>query len=129
MSGFAPPTLYTFPAATGRLQRGGIGVGAVGAFRLPTDPIFYASLTLANIIAGSRYRITRTSTGAELSTGLVAGSGHVDETITGIPAYSNPMQVTITVRNASGSPKYKVFDTAASLVAAGASAYILQNED
>lgn len=97
--------------------------------RIATDAMFYATLTLNNIVAGSRYRITRTSTGDELATGLVAGSGLVDEVIAGIPCFSSPMQVNITVRNASGATKYKVFNTAALMVKAGASAYILQIED
>jgi hypothetical protein len=105
------------------------GRGHVAVQRLPTDPLFYADLTLNNIVAGSRYRVTRHSNGDELATGVAAGSGLVDITLSGIPCFSNPMQVDITVRNASGSPAYKVFDTSAFMVKAGSSAYILQQED
>lgn len=114
--------------ATGRIEplMGPGGVMASGPFRLPTDPIFYADLTLENIIIGSRYRVTRRSTGDELATGVAAST---DELISSIPCYSNPMQVDITVRNASGSPVYKVFDTGASLSKTGGSAYILQQLD
>ncbi len=100
--------------------------GSIGIQRLPTDPLFYATLTLDNIVVGSRYRITRASTGTQLATGVAAAT---TEVLTGLPAYVNPMQVNITVRNASGSPVYKVFDTAAFLVKAGAAAYILQQID
>ena len=101
----------------------------VGVFRLPTDPLFTTTLTLQNIIGGSRYRVTRTDTGAELATGLVAGSTPTDQVISGVNAYANPQQVSITVRHASGSPVYKVFNTSAFLVKEGVSAYILQQLD
>lgn len=99
---------------------------SVGAFRLATDPLFYAALTLDNIVVGSRYRVTRVSNGEELATGVAASTSEV---IAGLPVYSNPMQVAITVRNASGTPAYKVFNTQASMSREGASAYILQIED
>lgn len=101
-------------------------LGSVGRLPLPTDPLFYADLTLQNIVVGSRYRITRNDTGAELATG-VAGASPL--TISGIPCFANPMQVDITVRNASGSTKYKVLDTAAFMAKTGASAYISQIPD
>ena len=94
--------------------------------RLPTDPLFYADLTLENIVVGSRYRVTRRSTGAELAIGV---AGSTSEVLAGLPCFTNPMQVDITVRNASGSPAYRVFDTSAFMVKAGASAYILQQAD
>ena len=58
--------------ATGRIEPmfGAGGLIAAGPFRLPTDPLFYADLTLDNIIVGSRYRVTRHSTGDELATGV-----------------------------------------------------------
>lgn len=94
--------------------------------RLATDPLFYADLTLDNIVIGSRYRVTRRSTGDELATGVAAST---TEVLASLPCYSNPMAVDITVRNASGSPVYKVFDTGASLSKTGGSAYILQQPD
>ena len=100
--------------------------GAVGKQRLPTDPLFYATLVLDNIIAGSRYRVTRKSTGAELATGVASSTSEV---ISGVPCYSVLMQVDITVRNASGTPAYRIFDTVASMNKSGNSAYILQQAD
>lgn len=109
----------------------GKAAGACGAFslsysRLPTDPLFYADLTLENIVVGSRYRVTRNDTGAELATGVAAST---TEVISGIPCFANPMLVDITVRKASGSPNYIIFDTAAYIPKAGGSAYILQQLD
>jgi hypothetical protein len=115
------------PATTGKML--GFCQGAVGAARLASDPLFYADLTLLNVMGGSRYRVTRADTGAELATGLVSGTVLTDVTLSGLAVYANPMLVNITVRNASGTVKYKIFDTAASMVREGASAYILQQED
>ncbi len=112
------------PAARGRTAPA-IGQG-VGIFRLPTDPLFFAQLTLDNIVVGSRYRVTRRSNGEELATGVAAST---TEVIAGISIYSNPMLVDITVRNASGSPAYSIFDTSAFMTREGATAYILQRAE
>lgn len=128
MGAVVPHPYGTFaPAATGKMAS--LHYGGGGAFRLTTDPLFYAALTLQNIVAGSRYRVTRVSNGAELATGLVTGSGTVDWVISGLPVYANPMQVAITVRNASGAPTYRAFDTQALMDRDGATAYILQQLD
>lgn len=115
------------PLARGLAQAA--GAVSLGVLRLSTDPLFYAPLILRNIVAGSRYRITRADTGAELATGVAAGSGPVDVTVSGVACYANPQEVDITVRNASGSTKYKVFDTVAFIAKSGGEAYILQTED
>jgi len=122
---FPNPTVTLTPAATGKLAPAPQGIG-LGVFRLPTDPLFYADLTLENIVVGSRYRVTRHSNGEELAQGVAASATVV---IAGVPAYNNPMLIDITVRNASGTPAYKIFDTAAYLYKTGGSAYILQQLD
>lgn len=119
-SGFA--TLV--PATRGKISSS--GVESIGVFRLPTDPLFYFSLTLENIVVGSRYRITRQSTGEELATGVASST---TEVISGVPSFSSNMLMDITIRKASGSPNYKIFDTAAYAAQAGSSAYILQQLD
>ena len=103
--------------------------GSIGVFRLPTDPLFYATLTLRNVVAGSRYRVTRADTGAELATGVASGTGLVDVVVSGVSCFANPQEVDITVRNASGATKYKIFNTAAFVAKSGGEAYILQIED
>jgi hypothetical protein len=125
MSAIIPDTVNAFaPAQSGRVES--VGSYGVGVFRLPTDPLFYASLTLQNIVVGSRYRVTRRDNGQELATGVAASSTVV---IAGVPCYANPMLVNITVRNASGTPTYKIFDTSAYISKSGGSAYILQQLD
>ena len=100
--------------------------GIVGAFRLPTDPLYYATMTLQNVVSGSRYRVTRNDTGAELTTGTGGGA---DIVLSGLPAYANPMLCNISVRNASGATKYKPVSTAAYLYKTGGSSYIVQVVD
>lgn len=130
MSGVFPdPRMSISPMSTGRVIPAAMGGLTVGAFRLPTDPLFYADLTLLNVVAGSRYRVTRSDTGDELATGVVSGSGLVDTTLTGIACYASPQSVDITIRNASGATKYKIFNTAALVTKSGGSAYVLQTED
>src|SRR5574340_1291854 len=119
------PWVTVCPAHTGNVSPVG-GSLTVGAFRLPTDPLFYADLVLQNVVAGSRYRVTRNDTGAQLALDVAPGSsGVVDVTISGVPCYANPMQVDITIRNASGSPTYKVFNTSAFIDKTGGSAYVI----
>jgi hypothetical protein len=101
------------------------GVGSYSVQKGPTDALFSATLTLQNVVVGSRYRVTRASNGAELATG-VAASPTVELTI---PVYEANMQADIRVRNASGSPVYKPFETAATMTENGGSAYILQQID
>lgn len=115
------------PAPTAKMLSA--GAGSVGVFRLPTDPLFYASLTLRNIVGGSRYRITRNDTGAELASGVAAGSGLVDVTISGVACYANPQLVDIVVRNASASPRYKPLNSQAEITKSGATAFIFQVSD
>jgi hypothetical protein len=111
---------------TGSGQMAPNPIGAIGAFRLPTDPIYFFTLTLENIVVGSRYRVTRHSTGAELAAGIATST---TEVIAGVPAYSSGMLMDVTVRNASGTPTYKIFDSAAFASPDGAGVYVLQQLD
>lgn len=126
MTACLPNVLGTVvPAARGRMASTA-GQRAQGVFRLPTDPLFFFTLTLENIVVGSRYRVTRHSDGLELATGVAASTA---EAISGVPAYSSNMLMDVTVRKASGSPNYKIFDTAAYATKIGSVAYILQQPD
>jgi hypothetical protein len=101
-------------------------VGAVGVFRLPTDPLFYADLVLQNIVSGSRYRVTKADDDTELATGE-AGSTTV--TLSGLAVYANPMLVKITVRKGTSAPKYQPLDTFAYMGRGTTSAFIAQIPD
>jgi hypothetical protein len=124
MAGLPTPGLQFFPLARGQIAP--FGRYALGVQRLPTDPVYYFTLTLENIVVGSRYRVTRHSTGAELAAGIATST---TEVIGGVPAYSSGMLMDITVRNASGTPAYKIFDSAAYASPSGAGVYVLQQLD
>lgn len=124
MIAISNPVMTVMPAHTNKMQ-GAIAL-SMGVAKVPADVDFYFTLTLTNVVVGSRYRVTRDSTGDELATGVAAAS---TVTLTGLPSYGSSMLVDITVRNASGSPNYKPFNTAAYSARAGAGAYILQQLD
>jgi hypothetical protein len=115
------------PAKTGRIG-GSVTSCAYGAFRLPTDALFYASLTLQNVAQDSRYRVTRHDTGDQLDSGVQSGD-RTDIVISGLAAYSNPMLMDVSVRKASASPLYKPVATSAYLYKTGGSSYIVQVSD
>lgn len=117
--------LTVTPAASSKSYPSWYGM-AVGVFRLPSDPYYYFALTILNAVIGSRYRVTRHDNGAELATGVI---GSASEDIFGIPSFGAPMLMDITIRNASGSPNYRIFETSVNSAKAGASAYILQQLD
>jgi hypothetical protein len=99
---------------------------SLGVARQPTDPLFYATLILQNVVADSRYRVTRADNNDQLATGVAAGG---DVVITSVPAYDNPMLVDIVVRKASASPLYKPVETSAYLYKTGGSSYVIQIRD
>lgn len=92
--------------------------------RLPTDPFFYGTLTIQNVLSGSNYWVAQTS---DLTNVLASGtqSGSSDIVITSIPALESPMLVTIRVRKAG----YVPFETNAYLYSTGGLSYIIQVTD
>jgi hypothetical protein len=112
------------PAARGKNI--GLPFSAVGVFRLPTDPLYYSSLTLENIVVGSRYRVTRNSNSDELATGVASST---TEVVAGIPVYSSPMLMNIVVRKASNAPKYQPLETFTNIDRSGGDSYIVQIPD
>lgn len=113
------------PSARGKMA--GLQSGlTIGAFRLPTDPLFYAALTLNNIAIGSRYRMTRDSTGDLLAEGIAADT---EVSVPNIPAHENPMLVKVTVRKGTSAPKYQPGDFYGYLAKTGGSVYVAQVPD
>ncbi len=115
--------------AVGEVVRGKItphSFGAMGVFRLPTDPLFYADLVLQGVVSGSRYRVIKDDDGTELATGEASGT---TVTLSGLPVYANPMLVKITVRKGTTAPKYQPLDTFAYMARGSVSAFISQIPD
>lgn len=124
MSSIPSPDLTFSPAASAQIAPS-LGV-SLGVFRLPTDPLFHAALTLRNAVVGSRYRITRSDTGAELATGIVASA---TEVIPGLPCYANPQLVGMAIRKGTTAPKYLPYDAQTEIPKSGGVAFVAQVAD
>jgi hypothetical protein len=112
-----------FPAiATSKSMPWGVGVAATQ--RLPTDPLFYATITLQNVVNGSDYWIAQNS---DLTNVLASGTqaGSADIVLANIPAYANPMLFQVRVRKAG----YVPLTTFGNLVTAGSIVYVAQTAD
>jgi hypothetical protein len=104
------------------------GLGSYSVQKLPTDSIGNFSLTLTNVVIGSRIHVEIASTGATV-TDLVADA--TTEVIT-IPAYSIGSvnnDIKIKVRKATASPYYRPYDTQTTAIVGSASIYVSQQPD
>ena len=95
---------------------------------LPTDPAGTFSLRLQNIIEGSRYRVETLSQGITLSEG-VAESSNVILTLQIYAAGSPYNDLRIKVRNASGVPAYKPFESQAVAQLGTVTVFVFQEPD
>lgn len=100
---------------------------------LPTDSVGVTTLTLTNVVVGSRYRIERQGDGS-LATPTanaegVAGSSTVAITLDYYAAGNANNDVRIKVRKGTAAPKYLPFETQATLGAAAQSTYVAQVAD
>lgn len=106
---------------------GSTGQGVNSVQRQSTDPLFWASLLLQNIVTGSAYWIAQTS---DLSNVLAAGSAPGgDFSITSIPSIEENMLVTIRVRKGTAGGKYFPFETQAQIKRTGGVCYVIQTPD
>lgn len=101
--------------------------------RLSTDALGTTTLTLTNVVVGSRYRIERQGDGS-LATPTanaegVAGSSTVAITLDYYAAGNANNDVRIKVRKGTAAPKYLPFETQATLDAAAQSTYVAQVAD
>ena len=105
------------------------GIGPViGRMRLPTDPIGVFTLTLTNIVIGSRIHIETQGDGTTLHDSVADAT---DETIS-LSAYAagSPYNaLRIKVRKGTGSPTYKPFETLATAIVGAQSIYVGQIPD
>lgn len=96
--------------------------------RLLTDAVGAFVLQLQNVVVGSRYRIEALSTGDTLA------EGEAGNTLVSIPlplyANGNPnTELRIKVRNASGVPAYKPFESQAVAQLGTVSVFVFQEPD
>lgn len=109
-------------------------VGATTAIeRLSTEPIGQVTLTLTNVVVGSRYRIERQGDGSLATpTGNaegVAASSTVPLLLDYYAGGSPNNDLRIKVRKGTSPQKYQPFETQVVLSAAGASAFVAQIPD
>lgn len=101
--------------------------------RLPTEAIGSTTLTLTNIVVGSRYRIERAGDGS-LATPTGNAEGVAADTDVPItldvyaPGNANN-NLRIKVRKGTSAPKYLNFETLTTLILAAQSIYIAQVAD
>jgi hypothetical protein len=125
-----------FGAAVGDRDRG-IAVLAPGVVQwralLPTDPLGSMTLTLTNVVVGSRYRIERQGDGS-LATPTAnaegtAGASTVAITLDYYASGSANNDLKIKVRKATSDPTYKPFETLAMASSVDSISYIAQIPD
>ena len=125
-AGIPTPSLQMFSAARGKtISRGGI---TLGVCRLPTDPIGTFSLTLTNVVVGSRIHIETQGDGTTLHDSVADATS---ETIS-LSAYASGSPynaLRIKVRKASSAPTYKPFETLATAIVGAQSIYVGQIAD
>ena len=101
---------------------------AVAINRMPTDPIGMFSLTLTNVVIGSRIHIETQGDGTTLHDSVADAT---DEMIT-LSAYASGSAynaLRIKVRKGTGSPTYKPFETLATAIVGAQSIYVGQIAD
>lgn len=95
---------------------------------LPTDPQGSMTLSLTNVVTGSRYRIELLSDGSLLAEGTAGGSTlniPLDYYTIGSPSND----VKIKVRKATSPTRYKPYETQATLAAGTVTVFIAQVSD
>ena len=126
MAGLPTPHLQFFPLGRGNVVD--LGGFAFGVCRLPTDPIGTFSLTLTNVVIGSRIHIETQGDGTTLHDSVADATS---ETIS-LSAYASGSPynaLRIKVRKGTGSPTYKPFETLATAIVGAQSIYVGQIAD
>ena len=113
-------TIFPFPSGLGgvAVTRGRLspvlsGGAAFGLFRFPTDAIGIFTLRFRNLVEGSRVRVEAADDGTTLDE-FVATADTVQERTLSLYASGNSLnEIRIKVRNASGAPAYRPFESQA----------------
>ena len=115
-------------AGRGILVPANVGGLSLGVSRWPTDPIGTFSLTLTNVVVGSRIHIETQGDGTTLHDSVADATS---ETIS-LSAYASGSAynaLRIKVRKGTGSPTYKPFETLATAIVGAQSIYVGQIPD
>lgn len=116
------------PTARGRQHNNEVGMLSLGA--LPDDPVGAMTITLTNMVVGSRYRIERQSDGslAEPSASAegVASSSTVSISLSYYATGNSNNDLRIKARKGTSAPKHLPFETLATIGPGDQSVYIAQ---
>ena len=115
-------------AGRGTLVPANVGGLSLGVSRWPTDPIGTFSLTLTNIVIGSRIHIEAQGDGTALHDS-VADTANETINLSTYAAGSPYNALRIKVRKGTGSPTYKPFETLATAIVGAQSIYVGQIPD
>ena len=126
MAGLPTPHLQFFPLGRGNVVD--LGGFAFGVCRLPTDPIGTFSLTLTNVVIGSRIHIETQGDGTTLHDS-VADAASETLNLSAYASGSGYNDLRIKVRKGTGSPTYKPFETLATAIVGAQSIYVGQIAD
>ena len=105
-----------------------LGSGSWGRMRLPSDPVGVHTLTLDNVVVGSRIAI-RDQAGTTTLYDQIAAASTVDITIDVYAAGSSLNDWRIRIRKASGSPNYIPYETLMTATVGNSSIYVSQIPD
>ena len=112
--------------ATGRSRP--VGMCSFSVAALPTDPIGTFTLTLTNVVVGSRLRIESQTAGASLYDGDASTSSPVI-TLSCYAAGSPLNNLRIKVRKGTASPFYQPYETLATAIVGAQSIFVSQIPD
>ena len=121
------PMLMLIPSERGK-STAILNGSSMGALRLSTDAIGIFTLRLNNAVAGSRVRV-ETLRGDYVDEYLADSSGTQDRVL---PLYAsgNPLNsLRIKVRNASGTPAYRPFESQAVAQSGVMTVFVFQEPD
>lgn len=106
----------------------GVGSIALGAARLPTDPIGTHALTLLNVVVGSRILIRDQAETSTFYDQIAAASTAIIPL--SVYASGSPLNdFRIRIRKASAAPFYQPYETLATLYTGASSIYVNQLPD
>lgn len=128
MSACIPNPLGTMGSGSGLTAPTAILGVSIGVFRLPTDPIGNHTVTLTNVVVGSRINI-RDTLGTYTLYDQVAASANVPITLPVFSSGSSLNNWRIKVRKASGSPNYVPYETLMTSYVGASSIYVSQIPD
>ena len=96
--------------------------------RLPTDPYYYASVFIKNMVVDSRWMLGYDDAGTftELDSGTCENK---DFTILNVPSYGSPFLLELRTRKGSATTKYKPLRSYSYHSSAGVSIFVAQTED